>query len=1366
MYYVQDAHSFWDFIYFIVLIVVGSFFMINLCLVVIATQFSETKKREMERMRAERAHFQSSSTLTSGSQPSGCYAQLFRYAGHLLRRAHRRLLPACCLLRRRRREQLPIALRPTPRHAQPPSDDSTLSPQAPYASPEISDIDLVASPRDTAAHRATEHSTTKQSSPNSLTCAELLAIGAAQTTVLAGFENVQQFALQSFCSNADRGEKHFSAPQLLFYSPEGGTEEGWSESGGGWWARQQARAKALTDHRYFQRGILTAILVNTLSMGVEYHNQAEELTLAVELSNAVFTAVFCLEMALKVCAEGVCSYASSGFNVFDGAIVLLSLAEVCQSSGSGLSVLRTFRLLRILKLVRFLPALRRQLLVMLRTVDNVAVFFALLILFIFIFSILGMNLFGCKFCKTLPDGKTHCDRKNFDSLLWAIVTVFQILTQEDWNVVLFNGMEKTSHWAALYFVALMTFGNYVLFNLLVAILVEGFSQEDDKRESSRSCSLCEKQDCEDSFDDPKDNIEKEIKMRAYPYVLRVVKGGASTDLCFPPVITHTAATPQGSPNALQRISPGPDLNGVLTSLPIPGLPPGSRRSSVIVALSRHSSIVSNISRKSSLGQCFSLQAGWRRKRSDSSDNGSEEVVLNNMSPGPEAGHCNGSIPTLQNTPNNKVGGSPRASSNSLHSGSRDEFKPNNLDSAPDTPTQKMCWCFEPKGWIKDREDYSLFLFSKSNCFRRACVRVSANRWFDYSILVVIASNCVTLAMERPTIPPRSLERRLLTAANYLFIAVFTFEMLVKVVARGLWCGRGAYFKSGWNMMDGTVVIISLVDVLLSFVADGSPKIFGMLRVFRLLRSLRPLRVINRAPGLKLVVQTLLSSLRPIGNIVLICCTFFIIFGILGVQLFKGSLYYCEGPTASRVRNKFECLQDPRNTWQNRKYNFDNLGQPVENYNEWRLLYFISFLLLVAFFVLNMFVGVVVENFHRCREQQEREERARRAAKRAKKMDKKRRKMREPPYHANYSSPRLLVHGVITSKYFDLAIAAVIGLNVVTMAMEFYMMPQRLESALRAFNYFFTAVFILEAAMKMVALGFLKYLKNRWNQLDVVIVGLSIAGIVLEKMESDLIPINPTIIRVFRVLRIARVLKLLKMAKGIRALLDTVMQALPQVGNLGLLFFLLFFIFAALGVELFGRLECTEDVPCEGLGQHAHFKDFGMAFLTLFRVATGDNWNGIMKDTLRETCDRSAECVRNCCPSPLVAPLYFVVFVLAAQFVLVNVVVAVLMKHLEESHRAADDELEMERELLAEEQEWRREQEQAASARPHKTLIKMASLPPNFVFPFDGADDPSVRRPSLCQRLSLDCGRPDVNIRQASPDDEGKVSVADLSPAPP
>ncbi len=148
----------------------------------------------------------------------------------------------------------------------------------------------------------------------------------------------------------------------------------------------------------------------------------------------------------------------------------------------------------------------------------------------------------------------------------------------------------------------------------------------------------------------------------------------------------------------------------------------------------------------------------------------------------------------------------------------------------------------------------------------------------------------------------------------------------------------------------------------------------------------------------------------------------------------------------------------------------------------------------------------------------------------------------------------------------------IGLNVVSMSLEFYLMPEILDEILDILNYIFTFVFLLEAIMRVIALGLTRYIKDRWNQLDLLIVILSIVGIFFDKLKSKgTIPVNPTIIRVMRVLRIARVLKLLKMAKGIRSLLDTVIQALPQVGNLGLLFFLLFFIFATLGVELFGRL---------------------------------------------------------------------------------------------------------------------------------------------------------------------------------------------------
>lgn len=170
--------------------------------------------------------------------------------------------------------------------------------------------------------------------------------------------------------------------------------------------------------------------------------------------------------------------------------------------------------------------------------------------------------------------------------------------------------------------------------------------------------------------------------------------------------------------------------------------------------------------------------------------------------------------------------------------------------------------------------------------------------------------------------------------------------------------------------------------------------------------------------------------------------------------------------------------------------------------------------------------------------------------------------------------------------------------------------------------------------------------------------------------------------------------------------------------------MLFFIFAALGVELFGRLECSDEIPCQGLGEHAHFANFGMAFLTLFRVATGDNWNGIMKDTLRDECDEAADCVKNCCVSPIIAPIFFVIFVLMAQFVLVNVVVAVLMKHLEESHKQMEDDMDIETELereiereqlFEEEQALCKELERQKTNVQKRPLTKVASLPSNFTY---------------------------------------------------
>ncbi|XP_075297366.1 voltage-dependent T-type calcium channel subunit alpha-1G isoform X14 [Opisthocomus hoazin] len=1503
MYFVMDAHSFYNFIYFILLIIVGSFFMINLCLVVIATQFSETKQRESQLMKEQRVRYLSNaSTLASFSEPGSCYDELLKYLVYIARKGSKQLVEVYRVAgvrmgfltspgskagtdrragkRRSRKRSSVHHLIHHHHHHHHHYHLGNGNLRAPRASPEISDVEtssihngtnrLMLPPSAPNPHGAPSATPSNTESVHSIyhadchfepvrcrsslpqpslglpspegipknimaakvyptvhpsTSHEMLkeknlgeaAVGAGSSTLTSlnippgpystmhklletqstGFFSVHvtekgdgfpgpcqsSCKISSPCTKLDGGscnpescpyclkalaseaeltdnetadsdsEGVYEFTQDAHYSDQRDPQRGRAR------ARRASRVLAfwhvvcetfrkIVDSKYFGRGIMVAILINTLSMGIEYHEQPEELTNALEISNIVFTSLFALEMLLKVLVYGPFGYIKNPYNIFDGIIVVISVWEIVGQQGGGLSVLRTFRLMRVLKLVRFMPALQRQLVVLMKTMDNVATFCMLLMLFIFIFSILGMHLFGCKFASE-RDGDTLPDRKNFDSLLWAIVTVFQILTQEDWNKVLYNGMASTSSWAALYFIALMTFGNYVLFNLLVAILVEGFQTEGDASKSDSEGDLFPR------------SLEEEGGLKknlSNPALMALSDHPELKKSLTPPLIIHTAATPMPMPKSAvfgdaaqgyeSRRASGVSMDPAAYELKSPP----STRSSPHSPWSAGGSWNSRRSSWNSIGRAPSLkrrgQSSERRSLlSGEGKESSEEGESSDEEHSSRAGSFNGSLPhrmesleakgsfDLQDTL--QVPSLYRTSSMHSSRTSASEHQDCNGKTSPglllhqlhlDDLRQDCDDCDDEgnmskrdrmKAWVrarlptccKERDSWSIYIFAPHSRFRLMCNKIITHKMFDHIVLVIIFLNCITIAMERPKIEPHSAERIFLTLSNYIFTVIFLTEMTVKVVALGLCFGEKAYLKSSWNVLDGVLVLISVIDILVSMVSDSGTKILGMLRVLRLLRTLRPLRVISRAQGLKLVVETLMSSLKPIGNIVVICCAFFIIFGILGVQLFKGKFFVCQGEDTRNITNKSDCTEASYK-WVRHKYNFDNLGQalmslfvlaskdgwvdimydgldavgvdqqPVMNYNPWMLLYFISFLLIVAFFVLNMFVGVVVENFHKCRQHQEEEEAKRREEKRLRRLEKKRRSKEKQmaeaqckPYYSDYSRFRLLIHQMCTSHYLDLFITGVIGLNVITMAMEHYQQPKVLDEALKICNYIFTVIFVLESVFKLVAFGFRRFFQDRWNQLDLAIVLLSIMGITLEEIEVNAsLPINPTIIRIMRVLRIARVLKLLKMAVGMRALLDTVMQALPQVGNLGLLFMLLFFIFAALGVELFGDLECDDTHPCEGLGRHATFRNFGMAFLTLFRVSTGDNWNGIMKDTLRD-CDQESTCYNT-----VISPIYFVSFVLTAQFVLVNVVIAVLMKHLEESNKEAKEEAELEAEL--------------------------------------------------------------------------------------
>uniref|UniRef100_A0A8C7G402 Ion transport domain-containing protein n=1 Tax=Oncorhynchus kisutch TaxID=8019 RepID=A0A8C7G402_ONCKI len=1021
MYFVMDSHSFYNFIYFILLIIIGSFFMINLCLVVIATQFSETKQRESQLMREQRIRFLSNaSTLASFSEPGSCYDELLKLLVHVIHKGFRQVAHVCRAMMRRAGMNIaasPPALererergsqrkrRKTSRQGSVVSTKGAMSvhymvhqhhhhhyhyhlvngrgevemvsPANPALGTGSGNSSSVRSTLHTDCHLEPSTPTLLAPTPFSLAPTPMSRPMKRNSVPFAGprpknYPTLQPSTLMEFRSGSvtantisninlnipplplERGPPSVAIGTLdpsFTLDPEScpycvkalsGESEGTdgnetpreSDSEGvyeftldlhhrdrrdrrdsrqprkrqrklGTTVGRVVRAwrlvcdtfRKIVDSKYFGRGIMIAILINTLSMGIEYHEQPDELTNALEISNIVFTSLFALEMLLKVLVYGPFGYIKNPYNIFDGVIVVISVWEIVGQQGGGLSVLRTFRLMRVLKLVRFMPALQRQLVVLMKTMDNVATFCMLLMLFIFIFSILGMHLFGCKFGSE-RDGDTLPDRKNFDTLLWAIVTVFQILTQEDWNKVLYNGMASTTPVAALYFIALMTFGNYVLFNLLVAILVEV-------------------------------PINGHVDLK--------------TSLT-PPLITHTAATPMPVPKLPTVVDPAlgcESRHGSNVSMDLACYdksPTSARSTSPYAPWSSASGWTSRRSSWNSVGRAPSLkrtkrQSGERRSllsgeggSSSEDDEGGgggtsegDDVSLcrtDSMSQAPERSDCNG-----KGTP--APGGALAQTQLSLEDNTEDEAAEEEVVGR----VARLSRWLERKQpeWCRKRDTWSLYILPPDSRFRMACNKIISHKMFDHIVLVIIFLNCITIAMERPRIEAYSVERIFLTLSNYIFTAIFVAEMTVKVAALGWLFGDKAYLRSSWNLLDGLLVMISAIDILVSLVSNSSPKILGMLRVLRLLRTLRPLRVISRAPGLKLVVETLMSSLKPIGNIVVICCAFFIIFGILGVQLFKGKFFACQGEDVRNVTNKSDCMM-ANYKWVRQQYNFDNLAQ--------------------------------------------------------------------------------------------------------------------------------------------------------------------------------------------------------------------------------------------------------------------------------------------------------------------------------------------------------------------------------------------------------------------------------------------------------
>ncbi|MEQ2184003.1 Voltage-dependent L-type calcium channel subunit alpha-1D, partial [Goodea atripinnis] len=284
--------------------------------------------------------------------------------------------------------------------------------------------------------------------------------------------------------------------------------------------------------------VIILVFLNTLTISSEHYNQPLWLTKVQDVANKVLLALFTCEMLVKMYSLGLQAYFVSLFNRFDcfvvcGGITETILVELEIMSPLGISVFRCVRLLRIFKVTRHWQSLSNLVASLLNSMKSIASLLLLLFLFIIIFSLLGMQVFGGKF----NFDETQTKRSTFDNFPQALLTVFQILTGEDWNAVMYDGImayggpSSSGMIVCFYFIILFICGNYILLNVFLAIAVDNLADaeslntdEGDKKGDKKDDDKDEKDDeDEDNDDNGADEEDPEVPSGPRPAIADLVK---------------------------------------------------------------------------------------------------------------------------------------------------------------------------------------------------------------------------------------------------------------------------------------------------------------------------------------------------------------------------------------------------------------------------------------------------------------------------------------------------------------------------------------------------------------------------------------------------------------------------------------------------------------------------------------------------------------------------------------------------------------------------------------------------------------------------------------------------------------------------
>eukprot|EP00063_Salmo_salar_P048267 XP_014023102.1 PREDICTED: voltage-dependent L-type calcium channel subunit alpha-1D-like isoform X4 [Salmo salar] len=890
--------------------------------------------------------------------------------------------------------------------------------------------------------------------------------------------------------------------------------------------------------------VIILVFLNTLTISSEHYMQPDWLTQVQDVANKVLLGCFTCEMMTKMYSLGLQAYFVSLFNRFDcfvvcGGITETILVELAIMSPLGISVFRCVRLLRIFKVTRHWQSLSNLVASLLNSMKSIASLLLLLFLFIIIFSLLGMQVFGGKF----NFDETQTKRSTFDNFPQALLTVFQILTGEDWNAVMYDGImayggpSSSGMIVSFYFIILFICGNYILLNVFLAIAVDNLGDAE-------------------SLNAPRDKKEERKE-----------------DLVPVEEEEENAAEEEEEPEV--PAGPRPPISELVKKEKITPIPDGS----------------------------------------------------------------------------------------------------------------------------------AFFIFSKTNPIRVGCHKLINHHIFTNLILVFIMLSSVSLAAEDP-IRNFSARNIILGYFDYAFTAIFTVEILLKMTTYGAFLHKGAFCRNTFNLLDLLVVGVSLV----SFCIQSSA--ISVVKILRVLRVLRPLRAINRAKGLKHVVQCVFVAIRTIGNIMIVTTLLQFMFACIGVQLFKGKFYRCTDEAKSSpdeckgtyIHFKDGDVNQPaiqKRVWHNSEFNFDNvlmammalftvstfegwpsllykaidsnrenLG-PIYNYRIEISIFFIIYIIIIAFFMMNIFVGFVIVTFQEQGEKEykncELDKNQRQCVEYALKARPLRRYIPKNPYQYKFWY-------VVNSTGFEYIMFVLIMLNTLCLAVQHYGQSATFNYVMDILNMVFTAVFTAEMVLKLIAFKPRHYFTDAWNTFDALIVVGSVVDIAITEVNPTEAPqldesgntedsarISITFFRLFRVMRLV---KLLSRGEGIRTLLWTFIKSFQALPYVALLIAMLFFIYAVIGMQVFGKVAMVDGTH---INRNNNFQTFPQAVLLLFRCATGEAWQEIMLACVSgKLCDPESDYnpgEEMTCGASF-AYIYFISFYMLCAFLIINLFVAVIMDNFD------------------------------------------------------------------------------------------------------